>query len=56
VSVIQLNLVELCELAEVAVELLVPPDDVSDGGAAKEILLLESEFLALFSGVIGIEH
>lgn len=47
VSVVELDLVLLRELSPVRVGLLVATDDVTDGGGAEEVLLLQSQFLTL---------
>lgn len=46
VGIVELNLVFLGEGVPVLMLLLKSPDDVSDGGGAEEVLLLESELLA----------
>ena len=56
VSVVHLNLVKLREVVPVRVVQLESFNDILNGRAAEEVLLLQSQFLPLPLGVVGVEH
>ena len=55
--IVELDLVFLSELGPVIwMVLLVPSDDVTDGGTAEEVLLLQTELLSCLCVVIWVQH
>ena len=55
-GVVELDLVFGSELRPIVwVVLFVSSDDVTDGGTAEEVLLLQTQFLSSLSGVIWVE-
>ena len=55
--VVQLEYIFFGKLAEILAMALNPgPNDILKAGAGEEVLLAQPQLLAIFAGVIGIEH